>query len=287
MTDPSGFTIPCMIGSLSVSNALADLGARINLMPYSVFAKLDLGEPKSTGMSIQLVDRSVKYPRGIVENMLVKIDKFVFPVGFVILDMDVYKNVPLILGRPFLATARALIDVYTGRPTLRVGDDEATFDIGRSMRHPHDHYDVLYINTIDSYVCEHIQDTCEEYSLDTQWCVREVSDLVREPLFEELVCGVHHEPPECLERIEDVDRDVEPKAKPFVVNPPSIELKELSSHLEYAFLEDGSPPPFLLSFLRVCRVSRRLNCYGSEEEQARDRLEDHGYKRDQSILLYQ
>ncbi|XP_076930904.1 uncharacterized protein LOC143595872 [Bidens hawaiensis] len=84
MTDPGTFTIPCLIGSFSVSNALADLGASINLMPYSVFAKLDLGEPKPTRMSIQLADRSVKYPRGIVENMLVKIDKFVFPVDFVI-----------------------------------------------------------------------------------------------------------------------------------------------------------------------------------------------------------
>ncbi|XP_076902974.1 uncharacterized protein LOC143557896 [Bidens hawaiensis] len=120
MTDPGSFTIPCLIGSLSISNALADLGASINLMPYSVFVKLDLGEPKPTRMSIQLADRSVKYPRGIVENMLMKINKFVFPVDFVILDMDEDKNVPLILGRPFLVTARALIDVCTSRLTLRV-----------------------------------------------------------------------------------------------------------------------------------------------------------------------
>ncbi|XP_076916432.1 uncharacterized protein LOC143576154 [Bidens hawaiensis] len=247
MTDPVSFTIPCLIGSLSVSKALADLGASINLMPYSVFAKLDLGEPKPTRMSIQLADRSVKYPRGIVENMLVKIDKFVFPVDFVILDMDEDKNVPLILGRPFLATARALIDVCTGRLTLRVGDEEVTFDIGRSMRHPHDHDDVLYIDNGDSCVFEHIQDTCEEYSLDTQLCVGGISDLVSGPLFEELVCGVDHEPPECLERIEDVDRVAEPKAKPSVVDPPSIELKELPSHLEYAFLEDGSRLPVIIS----------------------------------------
>ncbi|XP_076948303.1 uncharacterized protein LOC143620500 [Bidens hawaiensis] len=162
ITDSSSFTIPCLISSLSVSNALADLGASINLMPCYVFANIDLGEPKLTRISIQLVDRSVKYPRGIVENMLVKIDIFVFPVDFVILDMDEDKNVPLILGRPFLATARALIDVYTDRLTLRVRDEDVTFDIWRSMRHPHDHDDVLYIDTIDSCVCEHIQDTCEE-----------------------------------------------------------------------------------------------------------------------------
>ncbi|XP_076914237.1 uncharacterized protein LOC143573173 [Bidens hawaiensis] len=209
-------------------------------MPYSVFAKLELGEPKLTRMSIQLADRSVKYPRGIVENMLVKIDKFVFPVDFVILYMDEDKNIPLILGRPFLATARALIDVCTGRLILRVGDEEVTFDIGRSMRNPHDHDDVLYIDTINSCICEHIQDTCEEDSLDIPLCVREVSDLVSRPLFKELVCGVDYEPPECVERIEDVDRVAEPKAKPSVMDPPSIDVKELPSHLEYAVLEDWS-----------------------------------------------
>ncbi|XP_076913754.1 uncharacterized protein LOC143572482 [Bidens hawaiensis] len=134
MTDPGSFTIPCWIGSLSVSNSLAELGASINLMPYSIFAKLDLGDPKPTRMSIQLTDCSVKYPRGIIENVLEKIDKFVFHVDFVILDMDEDKNLPLILGRPFLATARALIDVCTGKLTLRVGNEEVIFDIGRSMR---------------------------------------------------------------------------------------------------------------------------------------------------------
>ncbi|KAI3744664.1 hypothetical protein L1987_57753 [Smallanthus sonchifolius] len=107
--DSGSFTIPCLIGSLSVSNALADLGASINLMPYAVFAKLELGEPTPTRMSIQLADRSVKYPRGIVENMLVKVDRFVFPVDFVILDMDEDKNFPIILGRPFLATTAHLL----------------------------------------------------------------------------------------------------------------------------------------------------------------------------------
>ena len=118
MTDPGSFTIPCLIGNLTVSNALADLGASINLMPYSIFAKLNLGEPSPTRMSIQLADRSVKFPRGIVENMLVKVDNFVFPVDFFILDMDEDSEVPLILGRPFLATARALIDVYDCKLTL-------------------------------------------------------------------------------------------------------------------------------------------------------------------------
>ncbi|XP_027368188.1 uncharacterized protein LOC113874166 [Abrus precatorius] len=129
LKDPGSFTLPCLIGRLIVDRALADLGASINLMPYSVFKKLGLGEPRPTRMSIQLADRSIKYLRGIIEDVLVKVDKFIFPVDFVILDMDEDTDVPLILGRPFLATARAIIDVKDGKLILRVGDENVTFKI--------------------------------------------------------------------------------------------------------------------------------------------------------------
>ncbi|XP_021995620.1 uncharacterized protein LOC110892779 [Helianthus annuus] len=143
VSDPGSFTISCLIRNLILSNALADLGASINLMSYSIFAKLNLGDPSLKRMSLQLADRSVKFPRGIAENMIVKVDKFVFPVDFVILDMDEESEVPLILGRPFLATSRALIDVHDGKLTLRVDEDEVTFDIQRSMRHTQQHDDTL------------------------------------------------------------------------------------------------------------------------------------------------
>ncbi|XP_076924979.1 uncharacterized protein LOC143587619 [Bidens hawaiensis] len=123
MIDPGIFIIPYLIRNLLVNNVLADLGASINLIPNMVFSKLGLGEPTPTPMSIQLADISVSYPRGIVENKLVKIDKFFFPIDFVILSMDEDTYIPLILRRPFLATARALIDVCTGKLTLRVKDE--------------------------------------------------------------------------------------------------------------------------------------------------------------------
>ncbi|XP_048235679.1 uncharacterized protein LOC125371190 [Ricinus communis] len=86
--DPGSFTIPYVIGDLTISDALANLGASINVIPSNLFAKLGLGETKSTRISIQLDDRSIKYPRGVVENVLVKVDKFIFSIDFVILDMD-------------------------------------------------------------------------------------------------------------------------------------------------------------------------------------------------------
>ncbi|KAK5775066.1 hypothetical protein PVK06_042933 [Gossypium arboreum] len=88
LKDPGNFIIPCLIGSLNVEKALADLGASINLMPYKMFKQLGVEEPKPTRMSIQLADRSIKYPRGIIEDVLVKVDKFIFPVDFFVLDMD-------------------------------------------------------------------------------------------------------------------------------------------------------------------------------------------------------
>ncbi|XP_076916050.1 uncharacterized protein LOC143575617 [Bidens hawaiensis] len=121
LADPGHVTIPCLFGSSTESYALADLGVSINLMPYSLYKKLDLGEPIPMRMSLSLADRSVKYPWGIVENILVKVDKFVFPVDFVILDMEADDQVPLILRRPFLRTAKALIDVFDGKITLRLG----------------------------------------------------------------------------------------------------------------------------------------------------------------------
>ncbi|XP_076958867.1 uncharacterized protein LOC143634747 [Bidens hawaiensis] len=228
--------IPCLIGELFVSNALADLGASINLMPYAVFSRLGLGEPKPTRMSIQLVDRSVKYPRGIVENMLVKIDKFVFPVDFVILDMDEDKSVLLILGRSFLATARALIDVCTGKIILRVEDEEVTFDIGRSMKHPQQTNDsVYYIDVCESIVSCHIHETIEKEACNTQLIEKKTYSVIHDEQSTE-----DQEASEHQETYETVDRKLEPKAKPSVEDPPVLELIELPSHLEYAFLDGES-----------------------------------------------
>nr|GFA03148.1 hypothetical protein [Tanacetum cinerariifolium] len=131
--DPRGFTIPCDISDLHIDNALADLGASISLMPYTMYEKLGLGEPKPRRMSLQLVDRSIQYLRVIVENVLIKVDKFTLPIDFVILDMLEDTRIPIILGRPLLATVRAMIDVFNKKITLRVGDDKVTFDIDQSI----------------------------------------------------------------------------------------------------------------------------------------------------------
>ena len=134
LKDPGSFTIPCMFGDYNLSKVLCDLGAGINLMPYSIFRKLSLGEVKEMNMTLQLADRSIRKPKGLIEDALVKIDKFIFPVDFVVLDMEEDQDVPLILGRPFLATARALIDVQQGQLILRLNDDQIIFDMYKTIK---------------------------------------------------------------------------------------------------------------------------------------------------------
>ncbi|GKB76872.1 ribonuclease H-like domain, reverse transcriptase, RNA-dependent DNA polymerase [Tanacetum coccineum] len=125
--DPGSFSIPCYINNIYFKKALADLGASVSVMPYSTFINLDLGELVPTKLIIELADRTIKRPKGIAENVLVGIDKFVFPVDFVVLDMPGDIKVLLILGRPFLSTAHAKIDVFKRKITLRVGGDQIVF----------------------------------------------------------------------------------------------------------------------------------------------------------------
>ncbi|XP_076911619.1 uncharacterized protein LOC143569639 [Bidens hawaiensis] len=178
MADPGSFTIPCILGDNTVSHALADLGASINLMPYSIFSRLGLGEPRPTRMSIQLADRSVKYPRGIVENMLARIGKFIFPVDYVILDVNEDDSVPLIPGRPFLTTTQALIDVRDGKLILRVGDENITFNVQQSLKHPKSADDSLYfIDRIMTHVGEFFSDICGGSTSDTQILDKDILEV--------------------------------------------------------------------------------------------------------------
>ncbi|KAI3709612.1 hypothetical protein L2E82_39378 [Cichorium intybus] len=134
LKDPGSFTIPINIGDSEFGKALCDLGASINLMPLSIFRKLGPMEPRPTRVTLQLADRSIKYPYGIIEDVLVKVEKFYFPVDFVVLDIVEDAEVPLILGSPFLATGGALIDVRGGKLTLRVGKEVTVFNVFKATK---------------------------------------------------------------------------------------------------------------------------------------------------------
>ncbi|XP_020203266.1 uncharacterized protein LOC109788842 [Cajanus cajan] len=136
--DPGSFTLPVTIGSLAIGNSLLDLGASINLMPLSMLQRIGDLEVKPTRMTLQLADRSVKYPHGIVEDVLVNVDLFLFPANFAVMDIEENIDVPLILGRPFMKTTRVLIDVDDGKLKVRVNDEEVSFDVFDAMHYPKD-----------------------------------------------------------------------------------------------------------------------------------------------------
>ena len=114
MKDPSSLTIPYSIGNYEFKKALCDSGARINLMPLLVVQRLSLGELAPTTIILQMADRSMAQPEGVLEDVLVKVGKFIFLVDFVVMKMEEDNQVPLLLGRPFLATGVALINVQKG-----------------------------------------------------------------------------------------------------------------------------------------------------------------------------
>ena len=152
LKDPGSFTIPCTIGNSIFKKALCDLGASINLMSLSIFRRLGLGEACPTTVTLQLTDRSLKHPRGGIEDVLVKVDKFILLTDFIVLDMEEDKEIPIILGRPFLATGKALIDVHKGELKLIVQDDEVTFNVFKAMRHPTESDACFLVETVEAIV---------------------------------------------------------------------------------------------------------------------------------------
>ncbi|GJZ35827.1 ribonuclease H-like domain-containing protein [Tanacetum coccineum] len=125
--DPRSFTLPCFIYKICFNKALVDLGASVSVMPFSTYTNHGLGILSHTRLTVELADQPIKQPRGIAENVLVRIGKFIFPIDFIILDIPEDDDVPLILGRPFLSTAHSKIDVFKRKITLRVGEEKLVF----------------------------------------------------------------------------------------------------------------------------------------------------------------
>nr|GEU30025.1 reverse transcriptase domain-containing protein [Tanacetum cinerariifolium] len=156
--DPGKFLIPCDFPGIDECLALADLGASINLMPLSVWNKLSLPELSPMCMTLKLANRSISYPVRVAEDVFVKVGTFYFPTDFVVVDFDADLRVPLILNRSFLKTGRALIDVFKGELTLRVGKEAITFNLDQTSRYSANYNDMM-ANRIDI-----IDMACEEYS---------------------------------------------------------------------------------------------------------------------------
>nr|GEX05007.1 reverse transcriptase domain-containing protein [Tanacetum cinerariifolium] len=178
--DPCRFLVPCDFTGLDNCLALADLGASINLIPLSIKKKLRLPTLNDTKMVLELADRTISKLTSVAENVFVKVSKFYFPADFIILDFVADPRIPLILGRPFLSTAHAIIDVYEGEMTLRHDDQSLTLKCGETPSIPYNNLKSL--NKVDL-----IDMTCEEYSQEVLGFTDVVSNEVSSPYYEPIV----------------------------------------------------------------------------------------------------
>ena len=167
--DPSCPTISCFIGEHKIERALLDLGASVNLLPYSVFQSLNLGELKLTFVTPLLADRFVKVPTEIVEDVLVQVDKFFYPVDFVVLDtqpVEACNSIPVILGRSFLATSNALINCRNRLMKLSFGNMTLEINIFNICKQPGDDNDLQKVDFIEKLFHDQFQTTSSETKID-------------------------------------------------------------------------------------------------------------------------
>nr|KYP38160.1 hypothetical protein KK1_040614 [Cajanus cajan] len=241
--DPGSFTLPVSIGNLSVGKALLDLGASINLMPSSMLKKIGEVEVRPTRMTLQLADRSIKLPHGIVEYMIVKVDKFMFPVDFVVMDMEEDLEVPLILGRPFMKTARVIIDMDDGKLKVRVQDEEVNFNVFEAMKFPKGNKDCFRIDVLDDVYLETQSNFKNSSPLEKALSVcDEELDKVIDKEVQDVI--------DALNKGESLSTNVQSKEelkKEEKDQKVKLELKQLPPQLKYVFLEANDGKPIIIS----------------------------------------
>nr|GEV41100.1 reverse transcriptase domain-containing protein [Tanacetum cinerariifolium] len=252
--DTGKFLISCDFLRMDVCHALADLGASINLMPLSIWKKLSLPELTPTRMTLELADRSITRPKGVAEDVFVKVGKFYFPTDFVVVDFEVDPRVPLILGRSFLRTGRALLDVCGEEITFRVNDEAVTYNLNQTTRYsstmmicrnssggnptstfepilsdsspsltPFEGSDFI-LEEIDAYLKdESISSEIDHASCDSEGDICLIENLLNDDPFQLPLM--------------DLKQGEVAKAKSLIEEPPELELKDLPSHLEYAYIE--------------------------------------------------
>ncbi|XP_050160376.1 uncharacterized protein LOC126633887 [Malus sylvestris] len=252
LKDPGSFSINITIGENKVEKAMLDLGASINLMPYSVYLQLGLGELKATTISLQLADRSVKYPRGIVEDILVQIDKLILPADFVVLDMEEApihdRELPILLGRPFMATAKTIIDVQNGLLTMTVLGETVQFKVFESLSHPSSSLECYAIDVLDSLVFSKFLQAQSSEPLQTV-LTQSQDEFDEEDALMKVVAALEALAPYPL-NVSPLVEHLEPSRShliPSIVKAPKLELKPLPPHLKYAYLAEFETLPVIIA----------------------------------------
>ncbi|XP_070672514.1 uncharacterized protein [Malus domestica] len=266
--DPGSFTIPCVIGNTRFESAMLDLGASINFMPYSIYASMNLGELKNDGVIIQLADRSNAYPKGVLEDVLVQVNHLIFPTDFYVLEMDESDHtpsLPILLGRPFMKTARTKVDVFNGTLMMEFDGEVINFNLSDSMKYPSENHSCFAIDVIDSLAQDHfdkLNDDALELVIargidkqNVEATTMHTHDMHECPIAVppsddviEMVAALESLPPKSGKFLDPILSLVSTnKMLPSVVQPPTLELKPLPSHLKYVYLGEDETLPVIIS----------------------------------------
>ncbi|XP_071905746.1 uncharacterized protein [Coffea arabica] len=246
LKDPGSFSIPCTIGNVDFSKVLCDLGVSVSLIHLTVARQLGLHEFKRTNITLQLADRSIRYPLGVLENVLIKVQKFIIPVDFVVLDMEEDISMPIILGRPFLATSGTIIDVKNGKLKFQVGEEEVEFNLNEMKKYPSFTDHAYSIGTIDKLTQEMSQ---VNFDLDPlEYCLMSLGkqeDVCEE--IEELAKYLDFQAPYKRGNLYESLGQGKGFSQPSEIEPPKLELKPLPTHLRYEFLGENKTLPVIVS----------------------------------------
>ncbi|CAM8959440.1 unnamed protein product [Rhodiola kirilowii] len=262
--DPGTYTIPCTIGNIRIENCMLDLGASINVLPYSIYSNLRIGPLEPAGLTIQLADRSCKQPEGKIEDVLVQVGELVFPADFYVLKMEncgPNDHAPILLGRPFLKTSKMKIDCGRGMLSMEVEGEVFSFDIFRAMKHPLEFESMHALDTLDDLV----QEAQLERDADPLELVIDRALYSAESsydLAEGMESAIFHlgisRPLTPRYEVNQISLFKTNSCLPSIVQAPEVELKPLPTHLKYVFLGDNETLPVIIKSGLEMDQERRL-----------------------------
>ncbi|CAN6720974.1 unnamed protein product [Malus baccata var. baccata] len=277
--DPGSFTIPCVIGNTRFESTMLDLGASINVMPYSIYASMNLGVLKNDGVIIQLADRSNAYPKGVLEDVLVHVNHLIFPADFYVLEMDESDHapsLPILLGRPFMKTARTKIDVYNGTLSMEFDGEVVNFNLSNSSKYPSEDHSCFSIDIVDSLAQGYLEDLNDDAVEKVITKGVDVKTKGTTPMLSHGMQELSYAVPPSEEFLEVVaaldslrthdskfsNRESIPistnKLLPSIIQAPILELKPLPSHLKYIFLGENETLPAIISSSLTAQEEEKL-----------------------------
>ncbi|CAN6567639.1 unnamed protein product [Malus baccata var. baccata] len=266
--DPGSFTIPCVIGNTRFESAMLDLGASINVMPYSIYASMNLGVLKNDGVIIQLADRSNAYPKGVLED----VNHLIFLADFYVLEMDESDHtpsLPILLGRPFMKTARTKIDVFNGTLSMEFDGEVVNFNLSDSIKYPSEDHSCFsndgYLEDLNDDVLEKVitrgmeLKTMDGYPMHTHGTHESFHAVASSEEFIELVATLESLPKHGSKspNLDSIPISTN-KLLPSIIQAPVLELKPLPNHLKYIFLGENETLPAIISSSLTAQEEEKL-----------------------------